>query len=332
MKISKLIFCTVILCFSFLCCNNSVKYFKHKGQVFGTFYSIIYEGNTDLFNKIQSKFKEYDNSLSNYNKESVVSYINENKSDSVDQYLSYILNLSEDIARKTDGAFDITVAPLVNAWGFGFKNSKFPNKAMIDSIMNYVGYNKIQIEDGKVKKQNTGVIVDLSAIAKGYACDVIANLLEREGVENYMVEIGGEIRAKGKSEKSRAWRVGIDKPIDDKTGLSHGIEAIISMEKSAMATSGNYRQFYIKDGKKYSHTINPITGYPVDHNLLSATVIAENCAMADAYATTFMVMGTEKTIDFVKANNFLEILLIYSDEDSKLKTYMTKGMKSKIIK
>ncbi|MCT4614007.1 MAG: FAD:protein FMN transferase [Marinifilaceae bacterium] len=319
--------------FFFSCKSKNEKYYKHRGQVFGTFYSIIYESNNkDLFDEIQEKFKEYDYSLSNYNKESVVSKINTNESNHTDKYLRYMLKLSKEISKNTDGAFDITVAPLVNAWGFGFKTSEFPDSTAIDSMKTFVGFEKIQLIDSIVKKDDSRVIIDLSAIAKGYACDVIADLLEDHKIDNYMIEIGGEIRCKGKSSKNKNWRIGIDKPFDDKTGLNHGIEAIVKMNSGAMATSGNYRQFYYKDGKKYSHTIDPVSGYPVSHNLLSTTVVANNCATADAYATAFMVMGKDKVINFLKSNKEINALLIYENNEGKLSTYISEGMKNMIQK
>lgn len=226
----------------------------------------------------------------------------------------------------------MTVAPLVNAWGFGFKNKLDPDSIPVDSLLELVGYKKVHLIDGKLLKDDPRIMFDASAIAKGYGVDVVADFLESKGVENYMVEIGGEIRAKGKNNKGKIWRVGIDKPIDDPSSLSREIQDVIELGKGAMATSGNYRQFYIKDGKKYAHTIDPRLGYPVQHSLLSASVIAPDCMTADAYATAFMVLGLEKSIEIVEKDTLMEAYFIYSDNDGNLKTFTTAKLKEMIQK
>ena len=317
------------------CQNKSTKYHFNEGQIFGTFYHIIYENSEggDLQEEILKKLNEFDYSLSTYKPESVISKVNNNDSTVVlDQYFLTVFNKSNEIAEVTNGAFDWTVAPLANAWGFGFKNKLDPEAIPVDSLLQVVGYQKVKLENGKVIKDDPRIMFDASAIAKGYGVDVVADFLESKGIANYMVEIGGEIRAKGKSNKARAWRVGIDKPIDDPSSLSRQIQDVITLDDGALATSGNYRQFYVKDGKKYAHTIDPRLGYPVQHSLLSASVVAPDCMTADAYATAFMVLGLEKSIEIVEKDTLLEAYFIYSDEDGNLKTYITENLKNQILR
>jgi thiamine biosynthesis lipoprotein len=319
----------------FFSCQPKAKYHFNEGKVFGTFYHFVYQYPNDagLQTEILEKLKEFDFSLSTYNPESVISKVNENDSSVVlDDYFITCFKTSEQIAKITNGAFDWTVAPLVNAWGFGFKNKLEPEDIPVDSLLQVVGYQKVKLEGGKVIKEDPRIMFDASAIAKGYGVDVVADFLESKGITNYMVEIGGEIRAKGNSNKKRPWRVGIDKPIDDPTSLSRQIQDVLELKNSAMATSGNYRQFYIKNGKKYAHTIDPRLGYPVQHSLLSASVVAPTCMKADAYATAFMVLGLEKSIEIVKNDPELEAYFIYQDEDGTLATFASEKLKAHLLK
>jgi Membrane-associated lipoprotein involved in thiamine biosynthesis len=249
----------------------------------------------------------------------------------LDDYFTTCFETSEQIAKATDGAFDWTVAPLVNAWGFGFKNKLEPEEIPVDSLLQVVGYQKVRLEAGKVIKEDPRIMFDASAIAKGYGVDIVADFLESKGITNYMVEIGGEIRVNGISNKERPWRVGIDKPIDDPTSLTRQIQDVLELKNGAMATSGNYRQFYVKDGKKYAHTIDPRLGYPVQHSLLSASVVAPTCMKADAYATAFMVLGLEKSVEIVQNDPELEAYFIYTDENGSLATYTTENLKGNIL-
>ena len=327
----------VLICILILtsCQENGKKYYFDEGGIFGTFYHIIYEhtGDKNLHEDILVKLTEFDLSLSTYKPQSVISRVNTNDTSVVlDHYFLTTLKRGMEISKITDGAFDMTVAPLVNAWGFGFKNKMDPDMIPVDSLLGIVGYTKVRLENGKIIKDDPRIMFDASAIAKGYGVDVIADFLEEQGVSNYMVEIGGEIRAKGKNDKGRIWRVGIDKPIDDPSIMSREIQDVIQIENGAMATSGNYRQFYIKDGKKYAHTIDPRKGYPVQHSLLSATVIASDCMSADAYATSFMVLGLNKSIEIVEKNPVLEAYFIYADSLGNYKFYVTEKLKGSIIK
>ncbi|WP_461641753.1 FAD:protein FMN transferase [Labilibaculum euxinus] len=317
------------------CQNNSKSYYFDEGQIFGTFYHITYEysGDKSLHDNIMAKLAEFDLSLSTYKPQSVISRVNTNDTSVVlDHYFLTTFKRGEEISRITNGAFDMTVAPLVNAWGFGFKNKLDPEMIPVDSLLEIVGYEKVRLLNGKIVKDDPRIMFDASAIAKGYGVDVVADLLELNGVSNYMVEIGGEIRAKGENDKGRIWRVGIDKPIDDPSTMSREIQEVVQMGNGALATSGNYRQYYIKDGKKYAHTIDPRIGYPVQHSLLSASVFAPDCMSADAYATSFMVLGLEKSIGIIEKDSLLEAYFIYADSLGNYKTYVSEKLKDSLIK
>lgn len=333
-KINRIV-CIFLFVILASCQTNDKEYIFDEGQIFGTFYHIVYEYTSDdnLHDEIMAKMTEFDLSLSTYKPQSVISRVNNNDTTVVlDQYFKNIIKRSTEISEVTNGAFDMTVAPLVNAWGFGFKNKLDPDQIPVDSLLEVVGYQKIKLIDGKVQKDDPRIMFDASAIAKGYGVDVVADLLESKGILNYMVEIGGEIRAKGNSNKGRTWRVGIDKPIDDPSAQSREIQDVIQLNDQALATSGNYRQFYIKDGKKYAHTIDPRLGYPVQHSLLSATVIAPDCMTADAYATSFMVMGLEKSIEIVNNDPILEAYFIYSDAEGNYQVYVSEKLKAAILR
>jgi thiamine biosynthesis lipoprotein len=202
----------------------------------------------------------------------------------------------------------------VNAWNFGFKKESSPTAPVIDSLLQLTGYRKIRLCNDSVVKQDPRMMITCSAIAKGYASDVIAQFLDGKGIKNYMVNIGGEIVVKGKNPSRESWRIGIHKPVDDSLAVNQEIQTLLRLTDVGVATSGNYRHYYYKDGKKYAHTIDPHTGYPVAHNLLSATVVAKDCMSADAYATAFMVMGVEKSKRFLDVHPQIAACLIYYDE------------------
>ncbi len=271
----------------------------------------------------------FNRSLSTYDNESIISRFNQNDPEVLaDQYFSICFERAYEISQLTQGAFDMTVAPLVNVWGFGFtqKDSVYPE--LIDSLLQFTGYEKVSLSEGKLIKDDPRIMLDASAIAKGLGVDVVSDFLESKGVVNYLVEIGGELRCKGVNKKGVDWTVGIDKPIENL--MERELQVVLNLTNSAMATSGNYRQFYVEDGVKYSHTIDPRSGYPVRHSLLSATVIASDCMTADAYATAFMVLGLEKTKQLVEEDPNLEAYLIYSDENDEIATWVSVGMQGKL--
>lgn len=314
----KIIFLIVIGLY-FASCNQTPKstYINLEGFTQGTTYSITYESldNINYKKEIETLLANFDSSLSTYNELSVISQINYNKSNVTDEYLRIVFKKSEEIYKQTNKAFDLTVAPLVNAWGFGFKNKEEITNARIDSILEFVGFNKVSLEDTLIVKNDPRVMLDVNAIAQGYSVDVVAELIEAKGISNYLVEIGGEVKAKGINNKGKIWKIGIDKPFDNNNVPGQDLQAIVKLSNKSLATSGNYRKFYERDGIKYSHTINPKTGYPVTHSLLSTTVIANDCMTADAYATAFMVMGIDEAYILAEKLSDIEALFVYSDEN-----------------
>jgi len=296
--------------------------------VFGTYYKIVYQSDKDLRREIESTLASVDTSLSTFNKQSVISKINSNESMQTNKMFRDVFMLAEQISKDTDGAFDVTVAPLVNAWGFGFKTGAQPTKHVVDSLRGLVGYDKVTLVNGEVHKADSRIMLDCSAIAKGYGCDEVARMLLSKDLTNFMIDIGGEIVTRGISSKRIPWKIGINKPIDDTLSTKAAeIQTVLNVTDKAMATSGNYRNFYYKGGKKYAHTIDPHTGYPVQHSLLSATVIAPNCATADAYATSFMVMGLEKAEQVLSRHEDMMAYFIYQDTDGSLAVWYSPSMK-----
>ena len=306
-------------------------YQKDTGFIFGTVYNITYQNDKNLKDGIEAELKKVDFSLSPFNKQSTISKINRNESAMADKMLTYVFNLSQEISAETNGAFDITVAPLVNAWGFGFRNDTQPTMHAIDSLRQLIGYEKVTLTNGRIKKKDSRMMLDCSAIAKGYACDVIAAYLGKAGIRNFMVEIGGEIVTRGVNNQRLPWKIGVTKPTDDSLNTNQELQTILNVTNKAMATSGNYRNFYYKNGKKYAHTIDPGTGMPVQHNILSATVLADNCATADAYATAFMVMGLDKARHILDKHTELMAYFIYSDEKGNNAVWCSPSLRDKIV-
>ena len=288
-------------------------YIKDSGMIFGTIYSITYQYHENLKSDIEDVMQQVDNSLSPFNKSSVITAINNNTSTKADKYLTEVFTLAQTVNKETDGAFDITVAPLVNAWGFGFRNGTRPTDTQTDSLLAIVGQEKVTLKDGEIIKSDPRIMLDCSAIAKGFGVDKVAEFLAGKGIENFLVEIGGEISARGKNSRGTEWNIGVTKPVDDSLSINQENQAVLQITDKAMATSGNYRNFYYEGGKKYAHTINPHTGKPAQSDILSATVIAQTCAVADAYATAFMVLGSEKAKEILKKHPELQAYLILSD-------------------
>nr|WP_143031313.1 FAD:protein FMN transferase [Segatella bryantii] len=306
--------------------------FQHNtGFIFGTIYNITYQSDDDLQTEIEGELKKVDESLSTFNKTSTISKINQGKDVKVDDMFAEVFSLGENIAKETDGAFDMTVAPMVNTWGFGFKTGKEPSKAVVDSLRNIVGYQKIKMEKKHIIKQNPNTMLDCSAIAKGFGSDVVAKFLRQKGIKNFMIEIGGEIVTYGLNEKRVPWKIGVTKPVDDSLNNQQEIQTILNVTNKAMATSGNYRKYYYKNGKKYAHTIDPKTGYPVQHNILSSTVFADNCATADAYATAFMVTGLDGAKKILAKHPELMAYFIYADQNGKNAVWYSPKLRKKIV-
>ena len=276
-------------------------YQRDEGQVFGTFYHVTYQATSSLKSSIDEALAEVDGEFSMFNPNSTVAAINRGEDPLRSSMFEEVYRLAQRVRDDTHGAFDITVAPLVNAWGFGFKNEQLPTPEQVDSLL-------------KIRNQ-----MDFSAIAKGYGCDMVARALEAHGVKDYMVEIGGEVVTRGLNPQQQPWKIGVSKPSEDALPQDgNELQAILTVSDAAMATSGNYRNFYYKGGRKYAHTIDPRTGYPVQHELLSATVLAPRCAVADAYATAFMVLGLDSARQVLKLHPEMQAYLIYTDADGRL--------------
>jgi thiamine biosynthesis lipoprotein len=314
------------------CTSDKKEIIKLEGNAQGTTYHITYiSDNGILYSKaIDSLLSNIDASMSTWVPNSIISRINNNEQNViVDDYFSTVFNKSVEVSEKTEGHFDITVGPLVNAWGFGPTTKNNLDKTKVDSLLQLVNYKMVTLKDNKIKKEKPEIKIDFNAIAQGYSVDVIADYLDSKGINNYLVELGGEIKAKGKKENEE-WKVGIDQPSEEKSA-ERKLEAILNLNNRALATSGNYRKFYMEGNQKLSHIIDPKTGYPAKHNLLSTTVIADDGITADAYATAFMVMGVMKSITFLEKNKNLklEVYFIY-DEKGQWKSYTSHNLKKRI--
>ena len=292
--------------------QQSMPYQHDEGFIFGTVYSVTYQSEQNLKTEIEAALMQVDAEFSMFNEQSTVARMNRGEQVNQSKMFKEVFQLAQTVHKETDGAFDITVAPLVNAWGFGFKHEQMPTPTQVDSLL-------------KIRNQ-----YDFAAIAKGYGSDVVARLLRSHDVSNFMVEIGGEIVTQGISERRLPWKVGVTKPTDDSLSVSGELQTILNVTDIAMATSGNYRNFYYKGGKKYAHTIDPKTGYPVQHSLLSATVLANNCAVADAYATSFMVMGIERAQQLLERHPELMAYFIYAKPDGTNGVWFSPSLKKKI--
>lgn len=322
----------VLLIFITFSCKNEKRfqYRKIAGLTQGTTFHITYEDKTgkDLSGQVDSIFKAFDLTFSEYVPNSTVSRVNRNDSTALfdDQFIE-IFNKSMEINKETHGAFDLTVGPLVNAWGFGPEKKAIIDSSKIDSLLQYVGMEKIRLAGRKLVKNLPGIKIDVNSIAQGYAVDVVFRYFENLGIENFMVEIGGEVRTKGKNPKGDFWRIGLDKPVDGNNVAGEYLQTIILLDNKAITTSGNYRKFFEENGQKFSHIIDPHTGYPYKNNLLSVSVIANDALTADGYDTGLMVLGLEGARDLLKRHPELDAYMIYSDEKGQYQVEFTKGIK-----
>ncbi len=326
-KITVLFFLSVLL----VSCSSGQKkenyvYHQDSGEVFHTSYHIKYAYDRSLKSEILAELERFELSLNPFRDNSIITKINNNTPVKPDSMFMEVFNKAMEVSRMSEGKFDITASPLINAWGFGFKNMDSITPEIIDSLKEFVGYDKIMIDsEGNVTKTDSRVQLNTSAISKGYSCDLVARLFDKLEIENYMVEIGGEVVAKGVNDKGVCWRIGVDKPIDDSTGLQHELQTILSLCDKSLATSGNYRNYYLKNGKKYAHTIDPQNGYPSEQDILGATVIADDCMTADAYATAFMASGLEKSKEIARKIPELHYYFIYVKPDSTLDVAYSEG-------
>lgn len=314
--------------------KNLPNYGYIEGNTQGSTFHIKYKINSDSIKstEIYSILSEIDNSLSIYINSSIISRINNNDTTVLtDKYFEDIFAMSDSVYKLSDGLFDITVGQLVKAWGFtpGGHNKLDPKQ--ISKLKAYVGFNKIKLINHKLIKSDSRILLDPNAIAQGYTCEVVADFFDSNGISDYMIEIGGEVKTKGLNDKGELWKIGIDKPISENENQERELQTILSVTNISVCTSGSYRKFIEENGIKYSHTINPKTGFPTHQNLLSVTVVTPNCAYADAIATSLMVMGVEKGKKFVKNHKEIEAYFIFSNKNGALETWNSEGL-NKMIK
>jgi thiamine biosynthesis lipoprotein len=325
------IVCTV---FFSSCKDKAPEILNFSGFAQGTTYSIVYDNNKginpeELKVKVEKLLHDFDMSLSLYLDSSVICRLNRNEDVIPDKYFLEVFSKSALVSEMTDGAFDITVAPLVRAWGFGPDAHKNFSESKRDSLLKLVGMDKVSIVNGRLVKTNPAVTLDVNAIAQGYSVDVVCAFFDKAGIKNYLIEIGGEVRGKG-TKAGSLWRVGIDKPVDGNMTPGENLQAVIELENKAIATSGNYRKYFVENGIKYSHHINPKTGDISKNTLLSVTVMADECALADGVATGCIVMGKDKAIEFIISHPQFNAYLVYSDTKGNFQTWFSPGLKNLI--
>lgn len=320
-------FCFLII-ISASCTNkHEMKLYKMTGTAQGTYYAITYcsDSNENLQPAIDSLFREFDRSVSAYLSTSLLSRMNNNDTTATaDPIFETVFKKSLEVSVKTGGAFDITVGPLVNAWGFGFSKKSNVDQALIDSLLPLVGYHKVKLVNGRLIKPDPRIRIDFDAIAQGYSSDWIGQYLESKGIKNYLIDVGGEVLGKGSKPDGTIWSVAIEMPSKN-AGDERKIQAVIALKDKAVSTSGSYRKYYVENGMRYSHTIDPSNGYPVRHNLLSVSVLAGDCITADAFATAFMVMGLEKSKIFLSQQDEIEAYFISDDQKGGFSVFYTDG-------
>lgn len=313
-------------------CATAVKKHIIDGFAQGTTYHIVYhtnKGNIISKSEVDSLLNIFNSSCSLHDKNSVLSRLNANQTDTMDCHIKTCIDYAQRLHKISEKLYDITIKPLTSAYGFA--NTDKQETVNIDSILNFVGMEKIKIKNNKLIKLHPNVEIDLNSIAQGYSVDLIKNYLMSKGLTDFIVELGGEIYAKGNNNGIGGWRVGIDKPIDGSYISGENLQAIITIKDKGLATSGNYRKFYTNsNGERINHTINPITGKSNENSILSVTVLARNALEADGYSTMFMLIGKEKSIEYLNHSDEIEALIVYSKGDI-IKTYITDGLKE-IIK
>lgn len=316
--------------------------FTLDGKIQGTYYHIVYYHfddkiasresmvtQSEIKQGIDSIFKAIDETLSLWNPNSILSKVNENKETALNQIFIDNFNAAETFSEMTDGCFDITVAPLIKAYGFANEKGYIPTNRQIDSLLQYVGWETIQIKNGKLVKQYPQTQLDFNAIAQGYTSDCISKYLSANKITSHIIDVGGEVYASGRKPDGQQWRVAIEQP-SDSIDAPRKYNTLIKLENQSIVTSGNYRKFIIENGIKYTHTINPKTGKPAMHTLLSVSAIANTATEADALATAFMVMGMEKAEKFIALHPQYQAIFIFCDKDGKTKTKISQAIASKV--
>ena len=313
-------------------CGKQSKKMVLQGLAQGSYYAVTYydEQGRNFQHEIDSIFHAVDMSVNLWVDSSVISKVNRNEEVVLDQIFIDNFNIAQEAAKLSDGYFDPTISPIVAAWGFSYKVGDSITPQLIDSLKQWVDYRKVRIENGKVIKENPNMTLDFNAIAQGYTSDLIAAFLESRGIKSYLVDTGGEIMAKGEKTNGKPWIVGIEKPVENKDS-EQVVQTRIALRDKGLVTSGSTRKYVERNGKRYSHSINPKTGYPVEHNVLSVTVLAENSVWADALASICMVMGLEQSLPLIESLDGVEAYYIYSNEQNELETFATEGFKTLIV-
>lgn len=314
--------------------TKALKEENYNGYAQGTTFHISYlfQGEAkDRSQAIDSVLKSVDKSLSTYDPKSLISQLNAGVGISIDGHLREMLDQSKEVFVNSKGYFDPTIAPLVQFWGFGPQANTTKDTTLVDSILSFIGFDKLKYQASTLKLPR-GMSLDFNAIAQGYTVDLLAEYLEQEGILNYMVEVGGEVRCLGENYQGKKWRIGVDKPTEE-IDQQDRFQFILALDSAALATSGNYRKFWVDSlsGMRYSHTIDTKTGWPAKNRLLSASVITAKASTADAYATAFMAMGLEKSIKYLDQNKGLEVYLIYSDKEGNWQVYQSPGFKRMLV-
>ena len=312
-------------------CTPVQQYRYTEGKIYGTFYHISYASDEDLKEEILRQMESVNASLSMFNPESGIARLNRNETDSVDRHIAFNLHLADSIGALSDGRYDVTVKPLVEAWGFaGRERVENPN---VDSILEFVGREKVRVEGGRLVKDDPRVQLDFNSVAKGYTVDLLAGLVEKYGAENYIVDIGGEVRCRGLNRQGRAWRIGVETPFDGNMSDGEYLQKRIQMTGGGLATSGNYRRFYLDgEGNKVAHTIDPRTGRSALSRLLSVTVAAPTCAEADALGTMFLAMGADDALAAVERMPGVKAYFILAGDGGEYEEYVSPAMEALILK
>ncbi|MBO7615772.1 MAG: FAD:protein FMN transferase [Bacteroidales bacterium] len=313
-------------------CGRQPQRIVLQGLAQGSYYAVTYfdEENRNFQPEIDSIFHAVDMSVNLWVDSSIISKVNRNEDVTLDSIFIDNFNIAQEAARLSDGYFDPTISPIVAAWGFSYKSGDSITPQLIDSLKQLVDYQKIRIENGKVIKENPEIKLDFNAIAQGYTSDLIAAFLESRGIKNYLVDTGGEIMARGSKPNGQPWIVGIEKPAEN-WDSEQVVQTRIALRDKGLVTSGSTRKYVERNGRRYSHCIDPKTGYPVEHNVLSATVLAENSVWADALASICMVMGIEKSLPLIESMDGVEAYYIFVNEQNELETFATEGFRGLII-
>lgn len=309
-------------------------YTELSGEVFHTFYRIKYDVDSSYHELVDSTFGVFSHSLNPFDSTSLITAINRNRSQETDSMLRYVWRAASLISERSGGSYDVTCSPFINAWGFGFDKGQSLTAEAIDSIKTFVGYTKLRLVGNELHKDDPRTTCDFSSISKGYCSDLVGEVLHRKGANNYMVELGGEIAFRGTNPEGKPWQIGITKPIEDNSGAINELELIIALDRpqGGLATSGNYRNYKIVDGQKVAHTINPKTGLPMQTDVLSATILAPSCMLADGLATACMTMSSRDVPSFLRSFEGVEYLLILADGTTQgFKTQMSDGMGRLIV-